>query len=466
MKRATHAPPGLARPLRAPRRDGSVRRAPGRLRLAALVLAPVLLGASPAAAGGAEPGLSPEERRIVDWVEAHEGEALALLEEAVETNSGTMSFAGVRRVGDLFAERLAALGFTTRWVEGAPFERAGHLFATRPGGEPHVLLIGHLDTVFEADSPFQRWEPLGDGWVRGPGIADMKGGDVILVQALGALHAAGGLDRLTVTVALIGDEEKTGRPLELGRRDLREAADAADVAIAFENGDNRVDTAVVARRGSTSWRLEVAGRPAHSSQIFRDEVGAGAIFEAARILDRFRSELAGERHLTFNPGAIVGGTEASFDAGPARGEAFGKNNVVAERAIVTGDLRTISPEQLARAKRRMQAAAADSLPHTSATLTFDDSYPPMPPSEGNLRLLAMLDRVSRDLGHGPVTAVDPSDAGAADVAFTAGRVEMAIDGLGLLGRDEHTVEETADLATLRVQTARAALLLNRLAGGG
>lgn len=428
------------------------------------VLAALLLAAAPVSAGS-EGALSPIERRIAEWVEAHDGEAVAFLERTVETNSGTMSFDGVRRVGDLFAERLAALGFETRWIDGAPFERAGHLFATRSGGGPHVLLIGHLDTVFEADSPFQRWQPLGDGRVQGPGIIDMKGGDVILVQALAALAATGQLDRLTVTVALLGDEEKTGRPLELGRRDLRLAADAADVAIAFENGDNRLDTAVVSRRGSSSWRLEVTGRPAHSSQIFRDEVGAGAIFEAARILDRFRTDLAGERHLTFNPGAIVGGTEASFDAGPARGEAFGKNNVIAERAIVTGDLRTISPEQLADAKRRMLAAAADSLPHTSATLTFDDSYPPMPPSEGNLRLLEMLDRASRDLGHGGVSAVDPSDAGAADVAFTAGRVEMAIDGLGLLGRAEHTVDETADLSTLRVQTARAAILLLRLAGG-
>jgi len=430
----------------------------------AAVLLLLLAAAAPAAAapGGAE-ALSPTERRIVEWIEAHEEEAVAFLRETVETNSGTMSFAGVRRVGDLFAERLEALGFATRWVEGAPFERAGHLFATREGGEPHVLLIGHLDTVFEADSPFQEWEPLGDDWVHGPGIADMKGGDVILLQALAALHAAGELDRLTVTVALIGDEEKSGRPIDLARRELRQAADAADVAIAFENGDNRVDTAVVARRGSTSWRLEVEGRPAHSSQIFRDGVGAGAIFEAARILDRFRGELAGERHLTFNPGAIVGGTEVAFDPGPARGTAFGKNNVIAERAIVAGDLRTISPEQLASAKQRMAAIAAEHLPHTSATLTFDDSYPPMPPSEGNLRLLALLDEVSRDLGHGPVTAVDPSDAGAADVAFTAGRVEMAIDGLGLLGRDEHTVEEAGDLATLPVQAARAAVLLHRLA---
>lgn len=230
-------------------------------------------------------------------------------------------------------------------------------------------------------------------------------------------------------------------------------------------GGTEADTAVVARRGSTSWHLEVTGRPSHSSQIFTDAVGDGALFEAARILDGFRRELAGERYLTFNPGLAVGGTEAAVEPSGERGNAFGKSNVVAGKAVVVGDLRTISPEQLANAKQRMQAITARHLPHTDATLEVSDSYPPMPPSEGNLRLLALLDQTSRDLGHGPVTAVDPSDAGAADVAFTAGRVEMALDGLGLLGAGEHTVEETADLGTLRIQTRRAAVLLDRLANG-
>ena len=113
----------------------------------------------------------------------------------------------------------------------------------------------------------------------------------------------------------------------------------------------------------------------------------------------------------------------------------------------------------------MQAIVAEHLPHTSAEITFRSSYPPLAPSEGNRRLLGLYDRVSRDLGFGPVTPVDPMRAGAADVSFTAGHVEMAIDGLGLMGDGGHTVEETADLRTLPKQTKRAALLLYRLSRG-
>jgi glutamate carboxypeptidase len=110
----------------------------------------------------------------------------------------------------------------------------------------------------------------------------------------------------------------------------------------------------------------------------------------------------------------------------------------------------------------MQAIVADALPHTSSTLQFDDSYPPLAPTEGNHRLLEMYDRASRDVGAGPVSASDPRAAGAADISFTAGRVEMALDGIGLMGRDDHSEHETADLTTLPSQTKRAAVLIYRL----
>jgi glutamate carboxypeptidase len=359
------------------------------------------------------------ERRIVGAVDARRDSAVALLERAVNLNSGTLNVAGVRATGDLFRAELDALGFTTQWVDGAPFGRAGHLVAERGTRGPRVLLIGHLDTVFEPDSPFQRFERLDDSTARGPGVVDMKGGNVVILEALRALRAAGVLDRLSLQVVLTGDEERSGRPLDAARAALVAAAEWADVAIGFENADNDPRRAVVARRGSTAWELRVTGRPSHSSQIFRDDVGAGAVFEAARILHRFYAELSTEPNLSFNPGAIVGGTEVAWDNAQARGTAFGKNNVVAADAVVTGDLRALSAEQLAGAKTRMLAIAADHLPHTMAELTFVDSYPPLAPTDGNRRLLAQLDQVSRDLGLGPVTAVDPRNAGAADVSFTA-----------------------------------------------
>jgi glutamate carboxypeptidase len=402
------------------------------------------------------------ESQLVEWIDVHNEEARAFVEHIVNINSGTMNSPGVREVTAEFVPHFQTLGFDTEWIDGAEFERAGHLVARRAGDGPHILLIGHLDTVFEPDSPFQRYEARDENIASGPGIVDMKGGNVIILQALRALAAVDRLDALTVTVILIGDEERAGQPIPLARAALLDAAREADIAIAFENGDNDPETAVISRRGSTRWTLEVEAATAHSSQIFRDDIGSGAIYEAARILHQFHEELAGEEYLTFNPGLVVGGTEVAYDSVQARGDAFGKNNVIARGAVVTGDLRTLSPEQLERAKVRMREIVGRSLPGATARIRFRDSYPPMAPTDGNRELLALLDQVSRDLGFGPMKAVDPSRAGAADVAFTAGLVEMAIDGLGLLGDHEHTEEEYADLRTLPIQTKRTAVLLHRL----
>ena len=418
-------------------------------------IAPPLLAQSPTT-------LSPDERAVVRYVDADNARALALLQRIVDINSGTMNFAGVRRVADVLRAELDSLGFTTRWVDGAPFKRAGHLVAEHPGTGPKLLLIGHLDTVFEPSSPFQRFERLDDSTARGPGVIDMKGGDVIIVAALRALKQAGVLPRLNVTIVYDGDEEDAGTPLTEARRALMEAAKGASAAIGFEDGPGDPHLAVISRRGDESWTLRTTGTPAHSSQIFQKEVGAGAVYEATRVLSEFYKQLSGERYLTFNPGLALGGTAVKLDSTAVAGSAEGKSNVVAAQMTVVGDLRTISPEQLARAKQTMQAIAAAHLPNTTAELTFDPGYPPMAPTPGNRRLLALYDRVSRDLGLWPVTAVDPSKAGAADVSFVADIVPMKIDGVGLSGHDDHTAKETADLRMLPVQTKRAALLIYRL----
>ncbi len=164
-----------------------------------------------------------------------------------------------------------------------------------------MLFIGHLDTVFEEDSPFQHWVRINDSTATGPGINDMKGGDVVMLLALRALKTAGMLDRVLVTVVLTGDEENAGMPVPLARRDLVAAADWADIAIGFEDAAGDPRTAVIGRRSSGSWLLRTAGRAYHSSVIFRPEVGSGAIFEAARILTAFHDSLSREPNLTFNP---------------------------------------------------------------------------------------------------------------------------------------------------------------------
>jgi glutamate carboxypeptidase len=402
-------------------------------------------------------------RKIVRAVERDREAAIALLEKAVNINSGTLNFDGIREVGDLFKAQFETLGFRSTWVDGAPFGRAGHLVLERPGKGPRILLIGHLDTVFERSHPFQRAERIDAHTLRGPGAADMKGGIVVALTALRALRTVGSLDNLYLTLVLNGDEENIGDPQDLARAALIQAAQRTDVALGLENADDDPRTAVVARRSSSHWQLTVQGRAAHSSRIFSADVGAGAAYELARILNAFYSQLHEQRYLTFSPGVVLAGSNLDFDHAAVRGSAVGKTNIVADRAVALGDLRALSREQLAQATATMERIAAASLPHTQSTLTFKHNYPPMPPTPGNQRLLEIYDRVSRTLGHGPVTAVDPTRAGAADISFAATHVRMNLDGLGLLGGHAHTAQEFADLRTFKIQAERLALLLYRLA---
>lgn len=426
--------------------------------LAAIPLAAALTLIAPSPGTGQ---LTSTEQRLVEAVEANQPEAIALLETIVNINSGTLNAAGQRAVYDVLAPRFEALGFDVEYVVPAVENRGGHLVARRAGDRGrHLLLIGHLDTVFEEDSPFQRWEMLDDSIARGPGAADMKGGDVVIWSALEAMHAAGTLEGAAITVVMTGDEERPGSPVAEARRALVEAGVEADVALGFEGGTPGLG--VIARRSSSSWKLEITATTAHSSGVFSDFVGAGAIYEAARILEDFYSEIRGEENLTFNASTIVGGTEAEWDDVTARGSAFGKTNVVPPVAIVTGDIRTITDEQLERTREKMRQIVARSLPGTSARITFGEGYPSMPPTQANRDLLEVLSGVSVDLGEGPVEAFDPGRRGAADISFVASVIDAGLDGLGPDGRGSHTVDESVDLRSLEAAAKRAAVLMTRL----
>ena len=406
--------------------------------------------------------VSKTEKKIVTSVDAHHHEALKLWEEVVNINSGSMNFDGVKKVGMIFKAKLDALGFETKWIDGKEWGRSGHLVAEHRGKGKTMLLIGHLDTVFELASPFQQFRTVNDSTVSGPGVGDMKGGDVIIVQAMQALKESGALKDMNIIIVMTGDEELSGKPLSLARRDLIEAAKKADIAIGFEDGDGNPKTAVVARRSSSGWQLNVEGVPAHSSQVFTKDIGAGAIYETARIVNGFYEALSKEENLTFNPGMILGGTSVDHDRDMDGGSAYGKSNIVAKNAVVTGDIRAISPEQLKMTQETMTKIVAEHRPQTKAEITFGEGYPPLAPVQGNYDLLARFSKVSLDLGFGEVRAVNPRDAGAADISFTAPYVEMAMDGLGPGSAGGHTVNETADPRTIAIQAKRAAVLMYRL----
>lgn len=406
--------------------------------------------------------LSRTEKKIIASVEKNNSKATGFLEKVVNINSGTLNAKGVQEVGMVFKDAFDDIGFDTRWVDmPAEMGRAGHLFAETSGNKgKKLLLIGHLDTVFEKDSPFQTFEMVNDSIAHAPGGNDMKGGDVIVLYALKALHDNGLLNNAQIIVAFTGDEESTGKPLDISRKDLVEAAKRSDIALGFETSTG-FNYATVARRGASGWEVEVEGKRAHSSGIFSENTGAGAIFEMSRILHGFYTDVKGEDLLTFNPGVLLGGTFVNFDEATSKGDAFGKSNVVAQKAIVKGGLRFISEEQKERARAKMREITANNLPQTLATVSFTDSYPAMKPTEGNMQLLGILNDVSLDLGQGEVLAYDPGRRGAADVSFVAEYVDC-LDGLGTMGSGAHTPQETVNLNTIQALTKRTALLIYRL----
>jgi glutamate carboxypeptidase len=400
------------------------------------------------------------ERTIVSTVVAEHDRHIDLLERLVNQNSGTLNAEGVRAVAEMVRAELEPLGFEVRWLDMSETGRAGHLVATHDGGGKNVLLIGHLDTVFETDSPFQTF-------VReGARVGDDKGGVVVIIAALRAMQAAGTLEGSNITVFLTGDEERPGAPLEVARRELIEAGRVADYALEFENlaTENGAEFGTIARRSSSSWTLTTGGQTGHSSGVFNDTLGYGAIYEMARILDAFRRELP-EPNLTYNVGVMAGGTPAETDADGFRVQASGKTNIVAETAVARGDLRTLTPEQDARVRARMAEIVTQNLPRTTAELVFaEDSYPPMAPTPGNSALLERLNQVNRDLGLPEMAPFDPARRGAADSGFVAADVDT-LGGLGVAGGGAHAEGEWADLDSLVRQAQRAAVLIGRLSLG-
>ena len=407
----------------------------------------------------ASESLSADEQRMADWIDANTDGAIALLKETVDIPSGSMNFDGVRAVGRVMQRELDAIGLDTEWIEmPAEVNSAGHLFARKDGrGKKFVL-----DTVFESDDGIKPFSRDGD-IATGHGIYDMKTGNVIIVYALRALQQIGALDDIALVVAYTGDEEKSGRPLSISRKHLIEAGQWADIALGFEEAMYFDDTdwATIARRSSSRWTVTVSGKQSHSSNIFNDETGAGAIFEAARILNAFYDEVRGEEYLTFNAGNIQGGTEVSYDSSTSRGTAFGKTNVVPRTVIVNGGIRTISEEQLQRARAAMTAIVAANHPHTNATIEFREGYPPMAPTDGNIALQQALSEINVALGRKPMPALDPGRRGAADISFVAPYTD-ALAGLGGIGGGGHTPDEFLELSSLPLAIKRAAILIYRL----
>jgi glutamate carboxypeptidase len=414
----------------------------------------------------AQAALNSAERTMIRTVDAEQQRTTGMLQRWVDQNSGTMNLAGVGAVRSMVEPEFRQLGFKTEWIDMHAAGRAGHLVARHVGSRrgKRLLLIAHLDTVFEADSPFQRWAPDGN-FAHGPGSGDDKGGIAVIVAALRAMQAAGTLKNANITVFMTGDEEDAGRPLAISRRDLIAEGRRADVALDFEDlavrdGPNGPeDMGSTGRRSAGSWTLTVTGHAAHSAGVGADDYGA--IYDLARIIDQFRRELP-EDKLTYNVGLVGGGQTAQLDAGKIRIEATGKTNIIAATAVARGDLRAISQDQIDRVEAKMRAIVAQPMAGAHAEINLDeDIYPPMPPTEGNRAILAQLNGVNRDMGLPEMGELDPADRGAGDISFVAADVD-GLAGLGPASSGSHTAKETVDVPSIFKQAKRTAILMSRL----
>ena len=244
--------------------------------LLACLAAPALLISTAASAA-----LSRAEQVMLTTVDAEQQRTTDMLAAWVNQNSGTMNVAGVDAVRRLVEPEFQSLGFKTEWIDMKAAGRAGHLVARHVGAKrgKRLLLIAHLDTVFEPDSPFQHWQS--DGKIaHGPGAGDDKGGIAVIVAALRAMQAAGTLKQANITVFLTGDEEDAGNPLTVSRRDLVAEGKLADAALDFEDlavddGPNGpVEMGSIARRSAGSWTVTVTGRSAHSAGVGANNYGA------------------------------------------------------------------------------------------------------------------------------------------------------------------------------------------------
>ncbi len=405
--------------------------------------------------------LSKTEQKIVAHAEAGMPAALQLLKESVNINSGTFNTDGVKKTGQLYAKELEALGFTVSWIAMPDsVRRAGHLVAVRKGKKGKKLfLIGHLDTVFEPDMPANPYTQLSDSTATGQGVNDMKGGDVLVIAALKALHQQKLLDNTTITVYFTGDEENAGEPRSVSRGDFIERAKQHDIALAFE-GATGLNTVATARRGASEWKLEVTAKQAHSSGIFGN-AGYGSIYEATRIINSFREKLSTQPFLTFNPALFIGGSDVQYDAVAQKGSTASKTNIIAPKTVVIGDLRFLTEAQKEHARDTMRMIVAEHLAKTDAVITFKDGIPSMPPTPGNDSLVSVVSAVSVALGYGEVAAGNPGARGAGDISYIAQYLNC-LDGLGASGGGSHAPGEIILLSEYPKLIKRTALLIYRL----
>jgi glutamate carboxypeptidase len=378
---------------------------------------------------------------LSDAVTARFPRYLEQLETLVGIDSGSYTPAGVNRVADAVASRLAELGARVNRIGHRPeSEQAqlGDLLVGRLKGEgPRLLLIGHMDTVFDpgtaAARPFRR-----DGdRATGPGTSDMKGGLLAGIHAIGALHAIG----LHPSITFVANpDEEIGSPFSAPViRDLVREHDAAFVLeCARANGD-----IVSARKGIADIEVMLTGRAAHAG--VEPEKGRSAILAAAGQITALHGLNGRWPGVTLNVGVIQGGT---------------RPNVVAERCSYKLDLRATTTDAFATGEDAVARLVAEpAVSGVTAQMRRIASHPPMEKSASTARLAELAIAIAAEIGF-PLR--DTATGGASDANTTAAAGLPTLDGLGPVGGDDHSADEWLDLSSVIPRIALLAGLIARV----
>jgi glutamate carboxypeptidase len=398
-------------------------------------------------------GLSTDEAAVV---ERAAGEPmLAQVEDWARINSGSRNLDGLATLAGLLADAFAALPGELRLADPAPVEameadgtlrpvahgRNLHL-VVRPDAPVQMLLTGHMDTVYGADHPFQRLEWLGPKVLRGPGVADMKGGLAVMLAALKAVEASLARDRLGYEVVINSDEE-VGSPGSAVL--IAEAARGKAAALTYEPSALPDGTLAGARPGSGNFSLHVRGRSAHAGR--NPEEGRNAIVAAADLALRLAA--AKRPGLTVNPARIDGG---------------GPNNVVPDHAVLRINMRPATLDDQAAAQSALSAAVAAVSTEHDVCINMHGGFgrPPKPLDAKAERLFALVRDCGADLGQ----AISWRDTGGVcdgnNIAFCGVPV---VDTMGVRGGAIHSSDEYLIVESLAERAALSALTMMRLGGG-
>ena len=366
---------------------------------------------------------------------------LAELETLVNIDCGSYTPEGVNRVADFVTDALGSLGATVERTPHEPAEgkpRLGDLVVGRlDGAGPRLLLIGHMDTVFDPGTASARPFRSDSERATGPGVTDMKAG------LLAGLHAVGALTELdarpTVTFVANPDEE-IGSPFSTPV--IRSLAPEHDAVLVLEcaraNGD-----IVSARKGIADYHVAITGRAAHAG--VEPDKGRSAILEAAHQVLALHALNGQWPTVTVNAGVIRGGT---------------RPNVVAEECELQVDLRAATADAFEAAAAEVERLTTSStVPDVRISLSRIAGHPPMEKTDASARMVALAASIAGELGF---ELRDAATGGASDANTTAALGLPTLDGLGPVGGDDHSVDEWLDLRSIVPRTTLLAGLIARI----